>query len=170
MAKANLLVTYDPAHLSRAKEEVINLLEELGVKGNFLRSEVGGVLKLKTTNPKEIVKSLVSLYKKKPSNFRSTHRWIPIDKWCRSELGSMKRTVKKFTKDIKENESWKMDLEKRLYDKHHTTELITELTKPVDRMKVNLNKPKKIIKVEIIGKNAGFSLLGKNEMLRASKK
>jgi len=170
MAKANLLVTYDPTHLSRAKEEVITLLEGLGVKGNFLKSEVGGVLKLKTTNPKGIVKSLVSLYKKKPGNFKNTYRWIPIDKWCKSELSSMNRTVKKFVKDIKENESWKMDLEKRLYNKYHTTELITELTKPVNRMKVNLNNPKKIIKVEIIGKHAGFALLNKNEMLKASKK
>ncbi len=170
MVKANLLITYDPSHLKRAKEEVTTLLEGLGIKGRFLKSEVGGILKLRTNNPKEVVKSLVTLYKKKPKSFGSTCRWIPIDKWCKSELGSMKRTVKKFANDIKDNESWKMDLEKRLYDKHHTTELILELTKSIDKMKVNLSKPKKIIKVEVIGKQAGFSLLSKNEMLRASSK
>ena len=107
---------------------------------------------------------------KKAELFEKTCHWIPIDKWCRSELGSMKRTTKKFSNDIKDNESWKMDLEKRHYDKHHTTELISELTKSVDKMKVNLSKPKKVIKVEVIGKQAGFSLLSKNEMLRASSK
>ncbi len=170
MAKAILLVRYDPAHLSKAKEEVIKLLGGLGVKPRFLKSEVGGILKLRTANPKAVIKSLINLYRKTPTNFETTHRWIPIDKWCRSELISMKRAVKKLTKDIKENESWKMDLGKRLYDKHHTTELISELTKSVDRMKVNLNNPSKVIKVEIVGKHAGFALLAKNEMLRVFKK
>ena len=43
--------------------------------------------------------------------------------------------------------------------------LIVKLTDVVDRKNVDLNKPKKIIKVEIIGKNAGISLLEPDELL-----
>jgi len=38
----------------------------------------------------------------------------------------------------------------------------------VDRQKIDLKKPKKIIKVEIIGTHAGISLLESGELLTVS--
>jgi tRNA(Ser,Leu) C12 N-acetylase TAN1 len=43
-----------------------------------------------------------------------------------------------------------------------------KLTDVVDRKKIDLKKPKKIIKVEIIGKDAGISLLTPDELLVVS--
>ncbi len=80
----------------------------------------------------------------------------------------MQKAVKSLVPKIGENEKWKMDLEKRYYDKYDFNELIIKLTDVVNRKKISLDKPKKIIKVEIIGKNAGISLLEQDEMLVVS--
>jgi len=68
----------------------------------------------------------------------------------------------------KKNEKWMMDVEKRYYDKHDYKELIIKLTDVVDRKEIDLKKPEKIIKVEIVGKNAGISLLEPDEFLIVS--
>jgi len=69
---------------------------------------------------------------------------------------------------IKKDEKWMMDIEKRYYDKLDFKELIVKLTDVVDREKIDLKKPQKIIKVEIVGKEAGISLLEPDEMLLVS--
>src|SRR3989338_574432 len=43
---------------------------------------------------------------------------------------------------------------------------IKKLTAAVDKPKVDLEKPQKIIEVQIIGKKAGLALLNKDEILR----
>ncbi len=58
-----------------------------------------------------------------------------------------------------------MDIAKRCYEKYHTTELIMKLTEVVDRPKVDLKNPDKIIRVDIIGNDAAISLLNKDETL-----
>ena len=58
-----------------------------------------------------------------------------------------------------------MDLEKRYYHKLDYNDLIMKLTEVVDRQKIDLKKPKKTIKVEIIGTNSGISLLESGELL-----
>ena len=80
----------------------------------------------------------------------------------------MQKAVKSLVPKIGENEKWKMDLEKRHYHKLEYEELIVKLTDVVDRRKIDLKKPKKIIKVEIIGNNAGISLLEPGELLAVS--
>ena len=47
----------------------------------------------------------------------------------------------------------------------HSTELIMKLTEVVDKPKVDLDNPQKIIAVQIIGKKAGLALLNKDEIL-----
>ena len=94
-----------------------------------------------------------------------THRYIPVDKWVSSKVPDMQKAIKSLVPKIGENEKWKMDLEKRHYHKLDYQELIVKLTEVVDRRKIDLKKPKKIIKVEIIGTNAGISLLEPGELL-----
>ena len=77
----------------------------------------------------------------------------------------MQKAIKSLVPKIKKDEKWMMDIEKRYYDKMDYKELILKLTDVVDREKIDLKKPKKIIKVEIVGKDAGISLLEPDEML-----
>ncbi len=163
-----LIVTYDPAHIESSKEIVEILFKEIGSKAKFLKSKYDGIFFLNVSKPREIVKKLSQLSRKKSTIFGKTYRYIPIDKWVKSDIPAMQKAIKPLVSKIGENEKWMMDLEKRYYNKHDFKELIIKLTDVVDRKKIDLKKPKKIIKVEIIGNNAGISLLTPDEMLVVS--
>lgn len=165
MANANLLVTHDPNHAGLAKEEIISVLKQLKIEPKFLKSEIEGLFQITIKEPKKVVKKLIAMCKKNPSIFRMTFHWIPVDKWCKSTIEDMQKTIKGLVKDIKEKDKWKMDIAKRCYEKYNTTELIMKLTDVVDKPKVDLKNPDKIIRIDIIGNNAGISLLNKDEIL-----
>lgn len=163
-----LLVTYDPAHLESSRERVENLFKEINVKTKFLKSKYSGIFLLDVPEPKEAVKKLKEISKKNKELFGKTYRYIPVDKWVNSSVPAMKEAVKALVPGIKKEEKWMMDLEKRHYDKLEFKELIIKLTDVVNREKIDLKKPQKIIKVEIIGSKAGISLLKPDEMLAVS--
>ena len=164
MVEANLIVTHDPSHAGSAKEEVEKALKAIKQKAKFLKSDAEGVFKLRAGNSKKIVKSLGKL-KGKKGMFEHTFHWIPIDKWIATNIKAMQKEIKKLQKGIRKNEKWKMDLHKRHFDKMHSTELIMELTEIVDKPKVDLENPQKIIEVQVMGKKTGLALLNKDEIL-----
>lgn len=163
-----LIVTYDPAHTESSKEKVELLFKEIGTKAEFIKSKYSGIFLLSVSKPREAVKKLRSLAKKNRELFGKTFRYIPVDKWVKSNIPDMQKAIKPMVPKIGESEKWMMDLEKRHYEKHDFKELIMKLTDVVDRKKIDLKKPKKIIKVEIIGKDAGISLLTPDEILVVS--
>ena len=77
----------------------------------------------------------------------------------------MQKEIKKLQKGIKKTEKWKLDLHKRQFDKIHFTELVLKLTEVVDKPKVDLESPQKILEVQVMGKKTGLSLLNKDELL-----
>ena len=169
MADANLLVTHDHSHAGSAKDEIEKALKAVKQKAKFLKSDIEGVFKLRVGNAKKLVKSLSKL-KSKKGMFEHTYHWIPIDKWLATNVKAMQKEVKKLQKGIKKTEKWKMDLHKRHFDQMNSTELIMKLTEVVDKPKVDLSNPQKIIEVQIIGKRAGLALLNKDEILNLAKK
>lgn len=164
MPEANLLVTYDPSRAGSAKEEVEKALKAIKQKAKFLKSETDGVFKLRVGNARKIVKSLNKL-KSKKGMFEHTFHWVPIDKWIPTNVKALQKVIKNLQKGIKKTEKWKMDLHKRHFDEMHSTELIIKLTEVVDKLKVDLDNPQKIIEVQIMGKKAGLALLNKDEIL-----
>ena len=169
MADANLLVTHDPSRAGSSKEEVEKALKAVKQKGKFLKSEIDGVFNLRVSNPKKLVKSLGKL-KNKKKMFEHTFRWIPIDKWIAANVKTMQKEIKKLQQGIRKTEKWKMDLQKRHFDQMQSTELIMKLTEAVEKPKVDLDNPQKIIEVQIIGKKAGLALLNKDELLTVGHK
>ncbi len=163
-----LIVTYDPAHTESSREKVEILFKEIGAKAEFLKSKYSGIFLLNVAKPREVVKKLKEFAKKNAEFFGKTYRYIPVDSWVKSEIPAMQKAIKPLVPKIGENEKWMMDIEKRYYDKHEFKELIIKLTDVVDRKNIDLKKPQKIIKVEIIGKDAGISLLTPDEMLVVS--
>ena len=135
-----------------------------------LKSEIDGVFKVSIPNTKKVVKDLNKLCKKDSSLFNHTFHWVPIEKWVKANIKEMQKEIKKFNKGIKKTEKWMMDLNKRHYAKEGTTELILKLTDVIDKPKVDLKNPQKIVKVEIIGNKAGLALLGIDELLSVPKK
>ncbi len=168
MVDANLLVTHDPSHAGSAREEVEKALRALKQKAKFLKSEIEGVFMLKVGNAKKLIKSLNKLKNKKGMTY--TFHWIPIDKWIATNIKAMQKEIKKLQKGIKKTEKWKMDLHKRHFDEMQSTELTIKLTEAVDKPKVDLQNPQKIIEVQIIGKKTGLALLNKDEVLTLKNK
>lgn len=165
--EANLLVTYEPAHAGKAKEEVESALKEVEATPEFLES-IPGVFQLSIANPKAVVKKLRELCKKSPEKFVVTYHYIPIDKWCPADLAKMQALIGEIQKGIEKEEKWKMNLNKRQF-KADSRELIIKLTDPVDKPNVDLTNPDKIIQVEIVGDKAGIALLNKDELLEVPK-
>lgn len=163
-----LIVTYDPAHQKSCEESLENVMDTVGAKPKLLKSKYSGIFLIELPKPKEVVKMLIKLSKKDQEIFGKTHRYIPVDKWVSSKVPDMQKAVKSLVPKIGENEKWKMDLEKRHYHKLDYQDLIVQLTEVVDRRKIDLKKPKKIIKVEIIGTHAGISVLEPGELLAVS--
>jgi len=129
-------------------------LKEIKAKHEFLKSKYNGIFLVDVTKPRGVVKKLKEISKNNRELFGKTYRYIPIDKWVKSEISDMQKAIKSLVPKIKKNEKWMMDIEKRYYDKHDYKELIIKLTDVVDRKEIDLKKPEKIIKVEIVGKNA----------------
>ena len=169
MAKANLLVTYDPTHPGKAKDEVKILLGETGEDPEFLQSGIEGIFLIRIEEPKKTVKKLVEICSGEPDKFGYTFRWIPVDKWSSSDIGDMSAEIRNLEDKIDDNEKWKLDLTKRKYDKYSTTDLIMSLTENIGKPNVDLKKPDKIVKVDIIGEQAAISLLNAGEYLDVQK-
>ena len=169
--KANLLVSYERDYPHEAYEELVSLLNEIGDNNpKKIPSKVKGLFKIITNlDPKTIAKRLESLCIENPSKIWYTYNWIPIEEWVPSTIEEMSKIVKKLAERIDIEERWRMTVKKRFYKEYHTRELIEILAEFVDSPKVDLTNPQKIIRIEILGKEAGISLLKPEEIFSASK-
>jgi tRNA(Ser,Leu) C12 N-acetylase TAN1 len=131
----------------------------------FLKSKYDGVFLVDIKNPKAVVKKLSKFTIKNKGLFGKTHRYIPVDKWVSAKIPDMQKAIKSLVPEIKQNEKWKMELDKRYYHKFDYNELIMKLTDVVDRKKIDLQSPDKILKVELVGSNAAISVLKPDEQL-----
>ena len=101
MVKANLIVSYDPSHISSAKDEVSNILKDIKGEAKFLKPNIDGVFEINVKNAKNTVKKLNKEFAKRKKLFERTFHWVPIDKWCKAEIKKMQAEIKKFAKKVK---------------------------------------------------------------------
>ena len=168
MKKSNLLVSFDPAHLESAKKEIEEIFKE--VKDGKIIENGKGWAEIAVKDARDTIKKIEKIAKKDIEKLKFTIHWTPIDKWCKNSIVEMKKHLKGFVKGIKENERWKMELKTRkLKQKPDEVKLIINLTEAIERKNVDLDKPEKIVRVEIIGNKAGLSLLKPEEILNLNK-
>ena len=145
-------------------------MKELKQEAKFLKSEIDGLFKLKVKDGKKAVKDLNKKQDKLAELFDKTYHWTPIEKWVKANIKDMQNALKKYDKEIKKEEKWMMDLNKRSFKKGgETVELIIKLTDVINKPKVDLKNPDRIVKVEITGNKAGLALLKKDELFNALK-
>lgn len=171
MQDYNVLVTFHHNDKAQAEEEVANRLKEAGVVlEDMMESRVPGLLHLRVSGDgKEAVKKLRGFAFRFPELFRFTHRWTPVEEWVLSTPDAMLSAARVFGSRIGRDESWRMDVEKRSYQGGSTLDIVKMLTDPIDHGKVVLDNPEKVIKVEIIGDYAGFSVVEEEEVLDINK-
>ena len=164
----NLIVTYDPNKRESSRLEVENLLKEVNESPSIQDSGVDGVFKVSVSDAKAAVRRLLDICRKNPQKFEKTYHWVPVEKWCRSDIQVMKDMVREMSAQISQDEKWRMTLDKRHFATHEP-DLIIKLTEVVDRPNVDLKNPDKIIKVDIMGDEAGISVLRSDEFLSVPK-
>ncbi|MEM2017748.1 MAG: THUMP domain-containing protein [Candidatus Pacearchaeota archaeon] len=168
MTQGNLLVSFDPVHEESAKAEILGLLKEAKQEAKII-SASQGLAEVSVKDARKAIKSLLEIAKKNIDKFKYTFNWWPVDKWCKAEIKEMQNVIKKVQEGIKKDEKWKMDLVKRKTVKDYGKDLIIKLTDVIDKPKVDLNSPQKIVKVEIDGERAAISLLTPDEILSVPK-
>jgi len=161
----NLLVSYKWRNFFEAKKEIQGVLKKLGDENPKIEKTLArGILGVKTKiNNREVIKAVRKFYQENPWEFNFSIKWIPHDFWCISQLDEMKKLVSKIKNQIKPKETWAMKVEKRRYTWYHTDEIIHELASEI-KEKVNLSKPDKILRVDILGDYAAISILKPEEI------
>jgi len=166
----NLLISCSWGLYGRAKKEIVRILEILGDEGPFVKRTIAeGIMGVRTRlDSREVIRGLRRLFDEDPSILQYTLKWVPVDLWTLSDLDSMKEGVRKLRNSICVGERWRMTVEKRRYDQHHKIEIIRTLADLINE-KVDLENPDKILRVDIIGRYAGISVLTPQEVFSVAK-
>jgi len=166
----NLLVSCSWGIYGKAKREIAHILTTLGDENPVVKRTIAeGIIGVKTRlDSREVVSGLRRLFNEDPFVFQYTLKWVPVDLWTLSDMDSMKEGVRKLRNRIQAGEKWRMIVEKRRYTLHHKIEVIKELADLIEE-KVDLKNPEKILRVDIIGRYAGISVLTPQEIFSVAK-
>jgi tRNA acetyltransferase TAN1 len=165
----NLLITTSRGNEEDACSEIWYLLGEIGDSAAKVdKTGITGLVAAKTAfNPFEVVEKFREILKERPYEFRYTFRVIPIEKIVRTDLGEIERTATELASKIKENESFRVTVEKRFTDTS-TKDMIEAAAVNIER-KVDLRNPDKVILVEVVGRLTGISIIKPEQILAVMK-
>ena len=132
------------------------------------RTGIRGLVAAKSSfNPCEIIEKFRALLQERPYEFRYALRIIPIEKVVPTEIDKIKSVATELAANIKENETFRVTVEKR-FTTIHTRELIEAVATNIER-KVNLENPDKILLIEVVGGLTGISLIQSEDILAVIK-
>ena len=165
--KFNLLVSFNPNHARTAKAELIQVLQKIGESPRIAETGAEGLFKVVVSDGRKVVSRLRKLCSADPNLFTATHRFTPVDRWCKSTVSQMQKLIKSASAGIASTDKWKLGLTKRHWNKLEGSKLIIKLTDVINHEHVDLESPQKVIQVDIIGDQAGISLLNPEDLLDA---
>jgi len=165
----NLLVTTARGNEEDACSEIWYLLGEIGDSAVKVdKTGITGLIAAKTAfSPFEVIEKFRAILKERPYEFRYTLRVIPIEKVVRTDLGEIQRVATQLSSKIKENETFRVTVEKR-FTTTSTSDIIAAAAANIERS-VDLNRPDKIILVEVVGGLTGISVMNPEDVLSISK-
>lgn len=165
----NLLVSYGWHRFYPARDEIRRILAALGDKNPKIRRTIAqGVAGVSSVlDSRHVTKELYRMYSRDPFVFAHTVKWVPVDCWVPSDMDSMVEGLTTLRDKIGRGEKWMMVIEKRRYTQYHKVDIIKHLAGLIDE-KVDLRHPDKIVRLEIIGRNAGISVIRPDEIFSIS--
>ena len=165
----NLLVTTARGSEEDACSEIWYLLGEIGdTTVKVERTGITGLISAKTMlDPFEVIEKFRQILKERPYEFRYSLRIIPVEKVVATDLDEIQRAIIEFGAKIKENESFRVTVEKRFTST--PTNAIVEVAANVIERRVDLTSPDKIVLIEVVGGLTGVSVLKPNEILSIAK-
>ena len=166
----NLLVSHHWGSSSQAMNEIRKILERLGdEKPQIRRTIARGVMGVKTSlNTRQLICRVRELFEEDPWILQFTMKWVPIDAWTTSKIEAIKEAVNQLKKKIHRGERWRITVRKRRYTEHHKIEIIEPIAELIDEQ-VDLENPDKILRIELIGRYAGISVLTPEEIFSVAK-
>ena len=153
---------------SQTINEISKIMYEFGdTDSKTANTKYSGILKIETIlDLHELLKKFKEKIENEPWELRYCSRIIPIQKTCQTDLISIKQNIIDLISSIKQNETYKISIEKR------DSELIrNEIISNVANLltnKVSLEKPDWEIIIQIIGDETGVSVLPKNSIISVS--
>jgi len=165
----NLLATTSRGTEDYACSELSYLLGEIGDSApNVGKTGISGLIAAKTAfDPFDVIEKLRKILRERPYEFRYTLRIIPIEKVVRTDLSEIQHTATALSLKIKENETFRITLEKR-FTQTHTEDIIETAAANIEN-EVNLINPDKILLIEVVGGLTGLSVIKPDEILAVMK-
>ena len=165
----NLIITCPRHFEEEASEEVKRILIELGdQKPKIIISSMPGILSgITTLNPIESIEKIREKILDEPWSIRYCLRIIPIQGVCKTNIKEIEDEILKKIGVIKSEDSYRITIEKR-NSKVSSDEVISKIAKNISN-KVSLDSPDWVILIEIIGDEAGVSVIRNNNILSVEK-
>ena len=145
------------------------LTEQLGdVEAQVSKTKIRGLIVGKTTlDPCAVIEKFRSILQERPYEFRYALRILPIQRVVPTDLAEIKRVSQELAAGIGENETFRVTVEKR-FTTIHSKDLIEAAAGDLNR-KADLEKPDKILLIEVLGALTGVSLLKPCDVLAVVK-
>jgi tRNA acetyltransferase TAN1 len=118
-------------------------------------------------DPVEAIEKFRAIIHERPYEFRYSLRILPIQKVVRTDLEEIKTAANEFAAGLGENETFRVTVEKR-FTSLHSRDLIEAVATDI-KNKVDLDKPDKVLLVEVLGGFTGMSLLKPSDILNVQK-
>lgn len=164
MKDFNLIVSSSRFREEEACDETLDLLESFGdPEAEAELTEIKGIILAKTRlDPLQVVERLKKLASDEPWEIRYVMRVIPVQKVVPAELEDIQGAVTDLAARIRPDESFRVTVEKR-HSALHSMEIVEYVAEAVKR-KVNLKESDWTVLVEIVGGDAGISLVRKDQV------
>lgn len=165
----NLIITCPRHFEEEASEEVKRILIELGdQEPKIIISSMPGILTgITSLNPIESIEKIREKILDEPWSIRYCLRIIPIQGVCKTNIKEIEDEILKKIGVIKSGDSYRITIEKR-NSKVSSDEIISKIAKNISN-KVSLDSPDWVILIEIIGDEAGVSVIRNNNILSVEK-
>ena len=165
----NLIITCPRHFEEEASEEIKRILIELGdQEPKIIISSMPGILTgITSLNPIEAIEKIREKILDEPWSVRYCLRIIPIQGVCKTNIKEIEDEILKKIGVIKSEDSYRITIEKR-NSKVSSNEIISKIAKNISN-KVSLDSPDWVILIEIIGDEAGVSVIRNNNILSVEK-
>ena len=165
----NLIVTCSRHLEGDTEDELIDILDGLGDSDiKIVVSNMSGIITVETKlDPIKVVRKIKEMVIDEPWSIRYCLRIIPIQRVVETGIEEIEKTISSMSDQIKENESYRILIEKRNSD-ISSKEIITKIANGI-KNKVSLDFPDKIILIEVLGIVTGISILEKSDILSLEK-
>lgn len=163
----NLLVSTYRFREEDAYDEILDLLDRFGDPDAEAEvTQVSGIILARTAiDALCVVEKLKALVAQEPWEVRYILRVLPVERVVPAELEDIQGAARDLASRIGPGESFRVTVEKR-HSPLHSREIIDYIADVVER-KVDLDDPGWTILVEIVGRDAGVSVLKKGQIFSA---